>query len=424
MFYVILNYQIFLKLNGGVILLGNDNLIFLKKEDIKFISIPIWIDYVIYNDGKIEKRQICAIGIKGLKLDIHLIHPITEFIMSFWQNKAFNTQKKHANNIVKFLNYLIKNYKSLRIDSILDIQLNHGNMYLNTLTEEGLKKDTIKNAEQTLSYFYKWLSENFNTQLPRINVKYGKLGEFLESPFSPVYPAATPKNIEHTFPPSYIPLFFEVAIAVAKPIALGIYMQFLGGLRVGEVVNLTRNQVLKTVSQHGMTLKLMNRNLRPDLKENSSVKKKRFQLVFELNNWTNSLIKDHLAIYKSSDPSNPLFVNAAGNAMSVRSYRQYFEKVKKAFIDLLINSSDIEQKMLGLHLNQIKWSTHIGRGTFSNLLAEFAENPYEIAQPRGDNDLNSSLAYIKRSVRIHEKIQQKFSNLHEVYIPSLIERDD
>ena len=80
--------------------------------------------------------------------------------------------------------------------------------------------------------------------------------------------------------------------------------------------------------------------------------------------------------------------------------------------------------MLGLHLNQIKWSTHIGRGTFSNLLAEFAENPYEIAQPRGDNNLNSSLAYIKRSVRIHEKIQQKFSNLHEVYIPSLIERED
>ena len=116
------------------------------------------------------------IGIKGLKLDIHLIHPITEFIMSFWQNKAFNTQK-HANNIVKFLNYLIKNYKSLRIDSILDIQLNHGNMYLNTLTEEGLKR-YYKNAEQTLSYFYKWLSENFNTQLPEINVKYGKFGEF------------------------------------------------------------------------------------------------------------------------------------------------------------------------------------------------------------------------------------------------------
>ena len=41
----------------GVILLGNDNLIFLKKEDVKFISIPIWIDYVIYNDGKIEKGK-------------------------------------------------------------------------------------------------------------------------------------------------------------------------------------------------------------------------------------------------------------------------------------------------------------------------------------------------------------------------------
>lgn len=402
----------------------SENLVFLKKKDIKFISIPIWIDYVFYSDGKIEKRQICLIGIKNLKINIHSIHPLSEFIMNFWQNKAFNTQKKHANNIVKFMNFLLNNYRNFRIDSILDIKISHGNMYLNSLVEDGLRKETIKSAEQSLSYFYKWLCENFNTQLPEINMKSGKFGEFLESPFSPIYPADKPRNIEHAFPPSYIPLFFEVAIAVAKPIALGIYLQFLGGLRVGEVVNLTRNQVLKSVTKHGLTLKLMDRNLRPDLKGSSNVKKKRHQIVFELDNWTSSLIKDHLALYKSLDESNPLFVNVAGRAMSERSYRQYFEKIKRAFIDILINSPHIEQRMLGAHLNQIKWSTHIGRGTFSNLLAEFAENPYEIAQPRGDDNLDSSLIYIKQTVRMYKKIQQKFSNLHEVYIPNLIERED
>ena len=402
----------------------NSNLVHFKKEDVKFISIPIWIDYVFYNNGKIEKKQVCIIGIKNTNLNIHTIHPLTEFIMSYWKNKEFNTQKKHSNNIVKFLNYLMRNHKALKLNSILDLQLSHGNLYLNSLTEEGLKKDTIKSAEQTLAYFYKWIQENFSTNLPIITFKQGKFGDFLDSPFSVIYPETIPKNIEHAFPPSYIPMFFEVAILVAKPIALGIYFQFLGGLRVGEVVNLTKNQILKSINQQNITVKLVNRNLRTDLKENSSVKKVRHQTIFKLDSWTNSLVRDHLNLYRSSDVTNPLFVNNAGRAMSARSYRQYFEKTKKVFIDLLLNSSDYEQRLLGMHLKQIKWSTHIGRGTFSNLLAEFAENPYDIAQPRGDKDLTSSLAYLQRSIRIHNKLQQKFSNLHEAYIPSLIESED
>lgn len=401
--------------------MGNENLIFLQKDDIKFISVPIWIDYVFYYNGEIEKRQVCLIGIRNTKINIHKIHPISEFIMDNWKNSAYNTQKKHSNNLVKCLNFLMKNYRTLKINSMMDLRIQHANIYLNSLTEEGLKKETIKNVEQTLAYFYKWMREKFNMDLPEIVMKSGKFGDYLESPFSPIYPPDRPKNIEHAFPPSYIPLFFEVAIAVAKPIALGIYFQFLGGLRVGEVVNLTRNQVIKSVNKHGLTLRLMNRNLRPDLKGNSSVKKKRHQMVYELDSWTSSLLNDHLALYKSSDKSNPLFVNADGNAMSERSYRQYFEKVKKAFIELLNNSSEIEQKMLARHLSQMKWSTHIGRGTFSNLLAEFAEHPYEIAQPRGDDNLDSSLTYLNNTVRMHQKIQKKFSNLHEKYVPSLIE---
>ncbi len=412
------------KIQKSGVFVKDGNLIFLKKDDVKFVSVPIWIDYVFYNDGKIEKKQVCLIGIKNPELNIHSIHPLTEFIMYFWQNKEFNTQKKHSNNIVKFLNYLMRNYKSLKLNSIYNLQLRHGNLYLNSLTEEGLKKETIKNAEQTLAYFYKWLQENFKTDLPIITFKQGRFGDFIDSPFSPIYPENQPKNIEHAFPTSYIPLFFEVAIHVAKPIALGIYLQFLGGLRVGEVVNLTKNQILKSVDQHSITLKLMNRHLRTDLKENSSVKKVRHQTVFKLNTWTSSLIRDHLTLYKSSDKTNPLFVNNAGRAMSARSYRQYFDKAKREFINLLLNSPDFEQRQLGRHLNQMKWSTHIGRGTFSNLLAEFAENPYDISQPRGDSDLTSSLAYLQRSSRIHNKLQQKFSNLHEVYIPSLIERED
>ncbi|CQR46442.1 hypothetical protein BN1058_00702 [Paraliobacillus sp. PM-2] len=107
--------------------------------------------------------------------------------------------------------------------------------------------------------------------------------------------------------------------------------------------------------------------------------------------------------------------------MSAKSYRQYFEKVKKYFIYCLRNSSNIDDKLLAHHLSMSKWSTHIGRGIFSNMLAEYAENPYEIAVPRGDNSLLSSLIYLKRTTRFRKKLEERINHMHGYYMPRLIE---
>jgi len=72
----------------------------------------------------------------------------------------------------------------------------------------------------------------------------------------------------------------------------------------------------------------------------------------------------------------------------------------------------------------MKWSTHIGRGTFTNIIAEDAENPYEIAYLRGDSNIDSSLTYMVSTERIHKKIEDKFSNMHEIYLPKLISREE
>ena len=72
----------------------------------------------------------------------------------------------------------------------------------------------------------------------------------------------------------------------------------------------------------------------------------------------------------------------------------------------------------------MKWSTHIGRGTFTNIVAENAENPYEIAHLRGDSSIDSSLTYMVSTERIHKKIEEKFSNMHEEYIPNLISKKE
>lgn len=79
-----------------------------KDTPIKFVTLPIWIDYVFYSNGKSEKKQFALIGLKDINLDVHVIHPISQFIMDFWKNKQYNTQRKHCNNVVKFLNYIKK----------------------------------------------------------------------------------------------------------------------------------------------------------------------------------------------------------------------------------------------------------------------------------------------------------------------------
>jgi len=395
----------------------------------KFVMIPVWIDWRKLSDGKVIKKQFAVIGLKKLDTDTHIIHPVTDFILHNWQARKFNTQKKHAFNIVKFLNYLMFNKHSMRIHSMSDLKLADGNKYLNTLTSEGHSIGTVKDSERTLTYFYLWLvdkgviaSIDKNSFVKKETI-HGSI--YYESPFQVIYPERRPPNVEHSFPVKYIPLLLEIAILEAMPIALGVYIQLFGGLRVGEVVNLKRTQVKKRIANGDFLFEIKDQNFRSDLKDSagsSYVKRPRNQRIFQIKDWGESLFNNHIELFKATDNTNALFVNRDGKAMSGRSYRQYFDKLKKCFIEFLKTYGDSEDKILAHHLSIMSWSTHIGRGTFTNMLAEVAENPYDIAFPRGDKSLLSSLSYMARTERLRKKLEQKFNNMHEVYIPKLIEK--
>ncbi|MEB4859535.1 tyrosine-type recombinase/integrase [Priestia megaterium] len=405
-----------------------DNLIYLEHDKpIKFGTLPIWIDYVFYNDGRVQKKHFATIILKDINLDIHVIHPLTQFIFDNWKSREFNTQRKHANNIVKFLNYLLLNKKNLSVNTLRDLNFSHGTQYLNSLSSEGVNRTTVKGAERTLTSFYYWLTKHHvlnHISQDLFTKKEAQFFSYYESPFHPLYPNEKPKEIEHILPNEYIPLFLEIATLVAKPIALGIYFQIFGGLRISEVVNLKRTQVSRRMQTGDFTLKLAKQNFRPDLKEDASVKKVRTQRVMQISDWGQILFKDHIRLFIPLDQSDALFVNRDKKALSQRSYRQYFQKIKDTFIKTLEEHGDNEQKLLAQHLKCQKWSTHIGRGTFTNMIAEDAENPYEIAHLRGDSDITSSLTYMVSTERIHKKIEEKMSHMHQHYIPRLIKEED
>jgi len=413
-------------INGGQMIISKPASITTLKN-FKFIMISVWIDWGTLSDGKVIKKQFAAIALKNLVTETHIIHPLTEFILHNWQAKKFNTQKKHALNTVKFLNFLLFNKRNMNIRSLADLKFIDGNNYLNSLTSDGQSRGTVKDSERTLTYFYLWLINNDICKLDKNRFskrknQYGNI--YYESPFQVIYPEHRSSNIEHAFPIKYIPLLLEIAILEASPIVFGVYLQIFGGLRVGEVVNLKRTQLRRRIANGDFLFEIKDQNFRTDLKDSagsSYVKRPRTQRIFQIRDWGESLFNDHIQLFNASDDTNALFVNRDGKAMSGRSYRQYFDKLKKHFIEYLKTYGDSEDKLLAHHLNMMSWSTHIGRGTFTNMLAEVAENPYDIAFPRGDKSLLSSLSYMSRTERLRKKLEQKFNSMHEVYIPKLIE---
>jgi len=96
-----------------------------KNQDIKFKTVSAWIDYIFFSDGKIEKKHFAVIGLTNTNLDVHIIHPISQFITDNWKNRAYNTQRKHSNNTVQFLNYLMVNKRKLKVSSLKDLRICH-----------------------------------------------------------------------------------------------------------------------------------------------------------------------------------------------------------------------------------------------------------------------------------------------------------
>jgi integrase len=411
-----------------------------KVVDIKngnnyeFITIPIWINWGKTYDSKEIKRQTMAIAIREINTGVHTIHPVSSFILSWrWRTREYNTKRKHATNIVKFLNYLLENKKHT-IKSLVDLDITTGNDYLNSLTNDHRKRGTITDASRTLTSFYVWLSHhnclpNVSASLIDSRKKKNPHNGFTyhESLFNPILPQHTRSNRKHLLPVKYIPLLLEISILFAHPIALGLYLQIFGGLRAGEVINLKRTQFRKKLNSSDFLLNIKEQQFRTDIKDSSGsnyVKKIRKQQILQIKDWGNVLFKDHVEFYKDLDlnGTGALFINRDGKPMTGKSYSQYFYKIKNKFIEILRDYGSVEDKVVATDVRLSDWGTHIGRGTFTNLIAEEIENPAELMFLRGDSDLISSLPYLAKTERVRKKVEERMNHLHTDYIPRLINR--
>lgn len=368
---------------------------------------------------------------------ISVVHPISEFIhlpLKKGGIPSIKTQEQIANSIVNFLNFVfIENHTKYKLSSVKDLLFEHGEDYLNVYGLMGrnnapVKKETVKRCEWNLTRLYYFLAKKDILNHITINdfdfkeYTYEVL-EVKRKPESPFINVNYPNDEEETFlihdlPHELIIPFIQTAYTYTPRIALGVAFQCFGGLRAGEVVNIARTGITPSgeFGLYGFQVIIKNRNFRPELKDikgKGTVKKQRRQGIFPFNGELLQLLyKTHIEKYKPTDGSNALFSNRDGKAMEKFTYQREFGKLKNKFLTLLLEAKDPLLRTYGLELSSAKWSTHIGRGIFSNLIAAEATNVLQVMTARGDNNPMSSITYLNNTDKMLRLLKGNYDDMY------------
>ncbi|MFW7431558.1 hypothetical protein [Vagococcus carniphilus] len=364
-----------------------------------------------------------AILVHNKITNIKIPHPITEFITLKYvlSGKSLNSQLTNARTVCRFLNFINesiekkdRNFMNLTLLGLKGLELRHGSLYISYLTKKGLTKHTIKSYERTLTAFFLYLNEmNYINEdiIPEYQIykekKYA-MSLFRNPKLQTIYPSSNKHNTTLKLKDfgknryELMILFIQIARNVAPDIAFGVCLQFYGGLRRGEIVNITKNDC-HIIPYESMTIHIKDnrRILFNHLVDTSNECPKRTNylparlckqiimdtpLVWEVYN-------EHIA-YNSSNLNNnneAFFINKDGNPMSGKTYEYRFNKIKKYFLDELLHQGKYEDYTI---MTESYWGTHIGRGIYSNILFDMKLTPTQIAIARGDTNINSALNYV------------------------------
>ncbi len=377
-----------------------------------------------------ESRRI-VLGVQDLNTMIIYPHPLTNFIEKeyYFRSKSLSHQKRPAETIKLFLNYINqmideedKDFVDLIHTGIKGLTTLHGTRFLNYCNEElGNSYKTVKGKEMYLSHFYFFLSkQDILVNKPKFRkrqVKYNsdQRREVIIAPFKDVnYPSKENNSefkkkkdlITQSNPNRFV--FIREFLLTAKHydprIALAIAFQFYGGLRSGECMNLKTSSITTVgnglFGEQGMVLKIRDNQeeLFPHLKDTTmvGVKRPRDQAVLR-DSIIPFLYKEHLHwrdnFIKQANNYNKkaLFFDDDGNALSGQNYRKRLHRIKDIYLNLLSETKGRIQDYK--ELEETTWSTHIGRGSFTNLCIEAGFSVEQTAIARGDKTLGQAIHY-------------------------------
>lgn len=368
----------------------------------------------IKDDGSV--RQTVSINIRLKDSGLSIPTPFNAFLLEY-QNRKTSTVALMAGIVIKFLNYIFLEMKS-PITSIQELTLQQGIDFLSGLSCKPVGKKQYAECLTKFYYFCKQKDMAVFDDVDFLVKRNIQQREYIANIFAGKYEVLPKKSIEviHEIDTKYLSMLFETARDIAPEIYLGFFFQFAGGLRISEVVSVEYNNIrfIRESGRLALILKLEDKDLRPDLSTAfiAKVKRNRTQTILPIfGNKLEEAYDQHIKLFRK-DNISAVFIDANGNPMTENTYRRRFNRVKSNFIRRLYECQDINAQLDSIFFGSYRWSTHIGRGTFSNIIAQNANNLGEIAIIRGDSSLSSSLPYLNDNKSVEKKVQNTFDSFY------------
>lgn len=358
---------------------------------------------------------------------------LTSYLKTVCSTLSYSTKSKEAQTITSFLNYINneislgynKAFEILRENGLYKLNLYHLAEFLNSLRNDNCYK-TVKGKEYILLKFYDYLYKLGITgedakieQIPvpiksndkRKQTRWQTVNPFVGNPnYIIEYPdiEKITSNVLKDMDEDVWHAFIDYARKYYPHIALGVTIQICGGLRQGEVVNLTIDSAELNRAKNYMTLSIQDRQndlfARGVDTRYSQVKKNREgQPVFNFNGELFDIWDEHIR-YLNNNPKrkhfNALFLDFHGQPMTAQVYQKEFHKLKWEFIKFLedkCNKSD-----LAYEFRVKSWGSHIGRHIFTNHLIKKGYLKNIMGQHsaqllmilRGDSSIKSAETYL------------------------------
>lgn len=344
-----------------------------------------------------------------------------------------NTVNYHAKIVVSFLNYVfLEKYKEYKLNDITNLKIQHGEEFLRDYASgkiNGKKTDsTIITTKNILSRFYYFLYREYKSKMKYISERDFQTMKFSNRRYKRNNYSSYIGylNLFKVVLPGYVPPkriksisinLFRIILKYYKinhpNLVLAICFQAFGGLRAGEVCNITQSKL--NWSKEGNDFKNFTVDLREKIKirddavDVGSIKKPRIQAIHPLFLETFKVVyKRHMKMIKNTpNKYNALFLNSRGDAITYQSYSKIFKNAIKNIMQTLNEKDDYESMSELNILMSGRIGTHVFRHFFTQQLvaSNLIRSSAELAYWRGDSNLNSSTVYLANSYYVDENIK-------------------
>jgi integrase len=397
----------------------------------------------IYSQTNLDSSRVYTIATID-RDGIEIPHPVTNFLQEYRSDTlSMERERQVASLVCQFLNFVREmtlsgdiDFSELTDQGLFGLNFIHGSLFLdyqdNLINKRGdrVKRETVDRKEYILTSFYSFFQKQgiISRDLTIPTYRNEKGQEANASPFKRKRSNEQKEPVRKGLRDfgenrqQILVEFIDTARSMkwGRTIALGLATQAFGGLRRGEVVNLTTSSVMKIGKSLVVNIDDRQSHLFAHKKNTAKeeVKKKRPQDLLP-SEYLINLYREHLAWLNSFSKEvkplvkDALFINRFGRPLTGKGYEKMFKRIVDKYLKVLLAQERYDDYT---YLTSKPFNTHTLRGVFTNIcLDDLGMNIRETANARGDADDTTVAEYLDQ-LTAKQKMERAIGQLAQAVV--------